>query len=266
MRVNRSKLNRKYLRFFRIVYHIVPKYKIILDGNFIYSALKQNVDIIERLTRLLQGEGLRLYMLKSCYKELCQVGEKTRVAKEFTDAHCDLIDDVGCTGDTPSDKILSYLTSLRTHCPEDESRWRNYFVGTQDKELRGALRRVPGVPILYLNKVILVLEPPSDTSRKHSSELEAAKVSVPGPESDLILRLSLRTGGDGLGAGLSRASGSAGGGAAPSVSAAEAPGAVHVRRKRRATGPNPLSNKRPDKLSQASKRRKTEGRQRRQLA
>lgn len=41
---------------------------------------------------------------------------------------------------------------------------KRYFVATQDQELRRALAYIPGVPLIYLNKVTLVFETPSQSS------------------------------------------------------------------------------------------------------
>ena len=78
MRVNRSKFIRKYLRFFQIVFGIEPKYNIILDGNFIFAALKVKIDILERLRRLLQDNDIRLFVLKSVVDELKKVGDAAK--------------------------------------------------------------------------------------------------------------------------------------------------------------------------------------------
>jgi Fcf1 len=50
-------------------------------------------------------------------------------------------------------------------------RERHYFVATQDTGLRVRLGRIAGVPIMYLNKVTMVLEAPSEASRRHSKEV-----------------------------------------------------------------------------------------------
>jgi Fcf1 len=53
---------------------------------------------------------------------------------------------------------------------------KNYFVASQDKDLRMRVGSVPGVPIIYLNKVTLVLEPPSQDSRDFSKEVRISCV------------------------------------------------------------------------------------------
>jgi rRNA-processing protein FCF1 len=50
---------------------------------------------------------------------------------------------------------------------------RRYLVASQDKDLRNSLGYVPGVPLIYLNKVTLVLEPPSQTSKEFNKEVRS---------------------------------------------------------------------------------------------
>eukprot|EP01041_Mallomonas_annulata_P003641 gene3641-7258_t len=228
MRVNRSKFVRKYLRFYRIVYNIIPKYKIILDGNFIFAALKHNIDIFERLTKLLQGEQIRMFITKSSLKELVQVGLKAEAAKQFAKSKCEILDDDSYYGETPSDKMLAMLAALPVNATE-ESNSRQYFVASQDKEFRQQLGRIPGIPIIYLNKVIMVMEPPSDVSKQFNCQLELEKTQLKLSETSVLETL-----GEG--------SVSIVGGSSSSVSV------VPERRvKRKASAPNPLSHRPPDK-------------------
>ena len=45
---------------------------------------------------------------------------------------------------------------------------RKYIIATQDRTLRLQIQNIPGIPLVYFNKVILVLEPLSNASRQHS--------------------------------------------------------------------------------------------------
>jgi rRNA-processing protein FCF1 len=55
--------------------------------------------------------------------------------------------------------------------PSLKLKMKNYFIASQDKDLRMRVGSVPGIPIIYLNKVTLVLEPPSQDSRDFSKEV-----------------------------------------------------------------------------------------------
>lgn len=245
MRVDRAKLIRKYLRFFRLVYSLIPRYKIILDGNFIFAGLKSNIDIYERLGKLLQGSDIKLYVMKSVINELAVVGKKAQSALDYAKEKCEIIDDTNISGETPSEKLIGWLSNLSTMTNRttnfQEDAVRNFFVATQDRELRKDIGNIPGTPIIYFNKVTLVLEPPSEASHRFGQMLESEKVAVTDSETALLKKLSKTS-------------------VNVTSSSQQATPAVDLylerKRKRKASSPNPLSNRPPEKESKASKRKK----------
>jgi U3 small nucleolar RNA-associated protein 23 len=52
-----------------------------------------------------------------------------------------------------------------------------FGVATQDKELRRELANVPGVPLIYTNRSVYILEPPSSSSLEFLEKREAEKYS-----------------------------------------------------------------------------------------
>jgi rRNA-processing protein FCF1 len=80
-----------------------------LDGNFIFAALKVKLDIQERLDKLLQGETVRIHVLKSVLTELAAAGPKTSTSLEFAKSFCNVIDDSMFPGDTPCEKLKAML-------------------------------------------------------------------------------------------------------------------------------------------------------------
>jgi rRNA-processing protein FCF1 len=110
MRFHRSKLVRKYLRFYRIVYGIEPPYDIILDGNFIYAALNHHTDIRDRLYSLLQETKVRLHVTRSVINELTELGPKSSSSLEFATKFCSIIEDKSSKQmDTTAQYLLDYL-------------------------------------------------------------------------------------------------------------------------------------------------------------
>lgn len=83
-----------------------------MDGNFIFAALKVKLDIRERLGKLLQGEAIRIHVLKSVLIELTNAGSKTAAALEFAKSFCDVIDDTAFEGETPVEKLKAMLGKL----------------------------------------------------------------------------------------------------------------------------------------------------------
>jgi hypothetical protein len=71
--------------------------------------LKVKLDIRERLVKLLQGEAIRMHVLKSVLTELTAAGTKTAAALEFAKSFCDVIDDTMFEGETPVEKLKAML-------------------------------------------------------------------------------------------------------------------------------------------------------------
>lgn len=238
MRVNRAKFVRKYLKFFHLNFHINPPYHVVLDGNFIYAAIKVKLDIKERLEKLLQGETVRLFVLKSVLTELNAVGPKAAEAFKFAKTFCTVIDDDAfAIADTPAERLVALLRKqANDKSSSSSSGSKHYFVATQDKDLRDRLGGIPGVPLIYMNKVVLVLEAPSSQSKETSLEIEATKVALTPLEAEVLQKVNnKKTRGVNIVGGESIV---AGRGAADSSSFP-----TQDRRKRKATGANPLASK-----------------------
>lgn len=236
MRVLRAKQTRKYLRFFQIVFGLTAPYNVILDGNFVYTLMKLKLDLRDRLLKLLQGNEVKYFMLSSAFNELKAVGAKTKAAVDFVRAFCDIIDETTVVGsfETPGECLQAYL--------EQEHRnprsGRKYLVATQDRDLRTAVAKIPGVPIIFANKVSVVLEPPSASSKAHGMGIESAKAELSKTETEVVQRAAAELATRGAGAGN------------------EAP-LQKQRVKRKALEANPLASAAPTPGSANSKKRKT---------
>jgi hypothetical protein len=76
---------------------------------------------------------------------------------------------------------LCYIDDLKHLQPR-----KKYFVATQDVDLRRDLSHIPGIPLIYLNKVTLVLEPISRSSLEHNQRIETAKTVLTDEELNIL--------------------------------------------------------------------------------
>lgn len=228
MRVLRAKQTRKYLRFFQIVFGIKAPYNVLLDGNFVFTLMKLKLDIRDRLSKLLQGSELKYFMLTSALNELKSVGAKARAAVEFALAFCEIIDDSAARGETPADKLLNYVDAARNNAAG-----KKFFVATQDRNLRHSLAGFAGVPIIYTNKVSVVLEAPSEASKKFGMGIEIAKTELSITESTIVEAAEKAV--------AAKAARAAAASTGASAGAVAAPPENKQRVKRKATAANPLS-------------------------
>lgn len=139
--------------------------------------MKYKLDVRHRLESLLQESNMKLFVLQSTINEMQSVGQKAAEALAWAQECCEVINDTQVTSNNPLDRYKKVLEKKR------------YFVATQDKDLRGALNTLPGVPILYLNKVTMVLESPSKASLEYNNKAENIKMSAGEAEQDFMNKL-----------------------------------------------------------------------------
>jgi len=85
---------------------------VILDGNFIFTAIKYKIDLRNRIETLLQGSSINFFVLKSVLKEMETIGAKGKQSLEFAKNFCEMIDDDRVVGDNPAEKLMKLLGNL----------------------------------------------------------------------------------------------------------------------------------------------------------
>jgi U3 small nucleolar RNA-associated protein 23 len=211
MRLQRHKAARRTLAFFRLAFGLAPPYKVLLDGNFLAQAVRMSIEFARLLPKLLHAEsvgvgaaaraGVFLHVTECCLAELRSLGPKGApvVAAATAGGAIGVIrcrHKHGHAADTDASECIRQLVG-----PANAAR---FLVATQDAQLRDAMRRVAGVPVVLLSQNVLVLEPPSDASRQAQAAREASRSAV--QPSEL--------------AAIARAVGARGAGAAPAPAAA----------------------------------------------
>jgi U3 small nucleolar RNA-associated protein 23 len=199
MRHGRAKAARKTLRFFRINANIKPPYKVLVDGNFLVTAVKQKVPIRERLSRVLQNEPFELFTCRSILDEMMKqnTGELYQQARQLGLDECQIIESKSIPeGEKTASPVADSSTKKRKRGDDEtttasESRdhirklasevdggvhnRRGFLVATQDEYLSDELRNLPNVPLLRLSRGVLLLEAPSAASRHQSLHEEKGK-------------------------------------------------------------------------------------------
>lgn len=160
MRYLRAKGTRKALRQFHFLCGIKPPYKVLLDGNFIAMCLQMKVDVHERIPKYLQVKPheCEFYVPRAAIDELKALGEATteayHLARRFK---VEKANDQAEDDKQESADVSKYIQVII-----GDKNDRKFIVCTQEVELRKALRLIPGVPLIYLNRSVLVFE---DVSR-----------------------------------------------------------------------------------------------------
>ncbi|KAI9921272.1 hypothetical protein PsorP6_000691 [Peronosclerospora sorghi] len=158
MRYLRTKGIRKALRQFHFLCGIKAPYKVLLDGNFIVMCIKMKVNVYERVPKHLQvkADDCVFYVPRAALDELQLLNETTKEAYEMAKSF-KLVESCSKVEENGSDKVVEDVAKAIQSIIGDKNE-RKFVVCTQDVNLRKALRLVPGVPLMYLNRSVVVFE------------------------------------------------------------------------------------------------------------
>jgi U3 small nucleolar RNA-associated protein 23 len=183
----------------------------LLDGNFIHACLAHKVDLSERISAVLQGEKFKLLVPRTAIIELRALGEEFAAAYNYAVKHCQSVTEHVAGSASPAEQIDALIG---TDNPD------KYVVASQDEELRLKLRQVPGCPLMFLSKTVLLMEQVSGKTKAAFEKLERTKTGVTDEESEALHSIKR---------------------AAQEEQAAAADSRPAKRLKKRAGAPNPLS-------------------------
>merc|ERR1711874_28933 len=115
-----------------------PPFHIIIDTNFINFSIKNKLDIVTSMMDCLYAKCIP-YITDCVMTELEKLGRKYRVALKIA-----------------KDSRFQHLTCLHKGTYADDCIVRRvteskcYIVATNDKDLKKRIRKIPGVPIMYI--------------------------------------------------------------------------------------------------------------------
>ncbi|PFH54640.1 hypothetical protein AMATHDRAFT_72415 [Amanita thiersii Skay4041] len=214
MRQKRAKSYRKLMHLYSMSFAFRQPYQVLVDSTMCNTAIDLKFELVKQLNTVLQGE-IKPMITQCCIHELYLQGKAAQpavdLAKSFERRKCnhrEAIPGLDC--------ISSVIGESNPH---------RYVVATQSHSLRIKLRRIPAVPLLHINRAVLILEPPSDATIKAKAAVE--EDSLHAPVSDILL-------------------------VGPSIP--QAP----LRKRKGPKGPNPLSMKKKKKVDSSIKHKQPE--------
>ncbi|EXX66983.1 Utp23p [Rhizophagus irregularis DAOM 197198w] len=159
MRQKRTKQYKRLMALYSISFGFREPYQILVDSNFMRTALRYKMDISKQLCTVMLGNTKQLYT--SC--TLAEVKDQSK--DEF--------------GTENALKRFELRGCIHRHKPVSSAEWpdnpHNYCVATQNESLRKRFRAIPGIPLLYINRTVLILEPPSYATLQKSKKIENVK-------------------------------------------------------------------------------------------
>lgn len=141
---------------------------MLVDDQMVSMCVGASFELHKGLERTVQGE-VKPMITQCCIRALydSKNNEAIALAKTFERRRCNHSQK---DPKKPLDCIAD-ITSI-----DGNNKFR-YVVATMDPELRKELRRVPGVPLLFMNRSVMVMEPMSKATAKFTSQVEARKLT-----------------------------------------------------------------------------------------
>ncbi|XP_055714105.1 rRNA-processing protein FCF1 homolog [Phlebotomus papatasi] len=124
--------------FFQYNTQLGPPYHILVDTNFINFSIKSKLDIIKSMMDCLMAKCIP-YVTDCVMAELEKMGHKHKVALQIV-----------------RDSRFERLTCMHKGTYADDclvnrvTQHKCYIVATNDKDLRNRIRKIPGVPVMYV--------------------------------------------------------------------------------------------------------------------
>uniref|UniRef100_A0A3Q2P5G0 rRNA-processing protein UTP23 homolog n=1 Tax=Fundulus heteroclitus TaxID=8078 RepID=A0A3Q2P5G0_FUNHE len=175
MKIKRQKQAKKTISFYKYNFSFREPFQILLDGTFCQAALKNKIQIKEQMPKYLMGE-VHLCTTNCALKELETIGKQLYGAKlilqRFQVRKC-----AHLKHPVPaSECLLSMLEETNPH---------HYFVATQDHAVTAGLKKIPGVPLLYIILNTIVLDKPSQASLDHVQAVQLGELVTPAQQQSI---------------------------------------------------------------------------------
>lgn len=174
MRGKRSKVYRKLMLQYQLNFSFRTPYQVLLDSAIIQSAASNKMALGDRLSTTLHGE-IKPMITQCCIRHLYNASpcpEKDawiQVAKAAERRRC---------GHHELEEPLSEEECVMSVVdPKGSGGNKNrYVVATQDEGLRRRLRGVVGVPLVYVRRSVMILEPMAKVTEEVREEEARGKV------------------------------------------------------------------------------------------
>ncbi|CUM66526.1 uncharacterized protein PRCAT00004193001 [Priceomyces carsonii] len=168
MRQKRAKSYKKQMNVYLHSFKFREPFQTIVDDELILTCIKASFDLEKGLKRTVQGE-VKPMITQCCIQALYDSKNQSGIdlAKKFERRRCNH----PLSAPLSPGKCIESITNVN-----GENKHR-YIIASQDISLRKKLRTIPGVPLIYMNRSVMVMEPLSDVSSKFSNSVESEKLT-----------------------------------------------------------------------------------------
>lgn len=166
----RLRSGKRTMQFLRVNFNFHEPYQVLVDERIILKALQAKVDLKLVIGKLLGG-SVKMMITQCAMQKLYE--QKNEAAIELAKGY----ERKRCGHKPAEEKSVSVLKCVREVVDvKGENKYR-YVVASQRKRLRQMLRTIPGVPLLYLSRSVLVSEPLAEATIALQKQKELEKLT-----------------------------------------------------------------------------------------
>lgn len=168
MRQKRAKSYKKQMNVYLHTFKFREPFQTIVDDEIVLTCDKASFNLPKGLTRTIQAE-LKPMITQCCMQALYLTNNQPAIdlAKSFERRRCNHFGNP-----KPPAECIESIVNI-----DGENKHR-YVVATQNTKLRKTLRGVPGVPLIFMNRSVMVMEPASDATMRAATLSENAKLTA----------------------------------------------------------------------------------------
>ncbi|KAK3675657.1 hypothetical protein LTR78_004298 [Recurvomyces mirabilis] len=179
MRAKRSKTYRKLMQQYGLAFGFREPYQVLVDAGVIKDAARFKMKLGQMLAGVVHGE-IKPMITQCCIRHLYDIPTTNDIERRQKDEYIEVAKQAErrrC-GHHELEEPLSALECLESVVdPKGSNTNKNrYVVATQELEVRQRLRKVAGVPLIYINKSVMILEPMAIKSENVRDAEERAKI------------------------------------------------------------------------------------------
>ncbi|RFU35230.1 hypothetical protein B7463_g1113, partial [Scytalidium lignicola] len=175
MRGKRSKQYRKLMQQYGMSFGFREPYQVLLDAEIIRDADRFKMDLVGGLERTLHGQVKPMITqcsMRHLYAASSEPGVSALIdkAKQYERRRC------GHRPDTHPEPLSTLECLSSVVDPKDSKTNKNrYVVASQEQEVRRFMRGVAGLPLVYINRSVMIMEPMADATASIRARGERAK-------------------------------------------------------------------------------------------
>lgn len=172
MRQKRAKAYRKQMAYYKVNFKFREPYQVLVDDEIVLESSRIKLNLAAALERTIQAP-VKPMITQCCMEALYRSKNEDAIAlaKRFERRRC------GHRDPTQEDKgVKKPHDCMWDVVVVDNQNKHRYVVASQKDKLRQRLRRVPAVPLLYVNRSVMIMEPMSSVTERARALIEQGKL------------------------------------------------------------------------------------------